>query len=205
MKVPKRSARCIARLRRWNWTASRSSCKKGEFGNELGELTAKAAFLESEIAEVFFVSTVNEGFEHGCADLLVGFVSAFASEFMTAESVIAGFESGNAEQAPFGIGYRLAKVFFVGVERLILAAEDFDEVFVSPHIVRWQEDGAAGETGFDGIVGRLELPFRRRRAGTVLRIRAVGVDLRFGGHKGYFRFDWNRRANRVYEILAVSN
>ena len=30
--------------------------QKGEFGNELGELTSKAAFLESEIAEIFLVA-----------------------------------------------------------------------------------------------------------------------------------------------------
>jgi hypothetical protein len=39
----------------------------------------------------------------------------------------------------------------------------------------------------------------------VLRIRAVGVDLRFGSHRNDFRLNWSRRANGVFEIFEVSD
>jgi hypothetical protein len=43
----------MSRLRRWNWTASRSSRTLSEFGSELGELRAQVAFLQGEMAELF--------------------------------------------------------------------------------------------------------------------------------------------------------
>jgi len=65
------------------------------------------------------------GFEHGSAELGVGFVSAVGGEFVTAESVEAGFEGRDAEETPFGIGDGLNEVLFDvvgGAEFLLMRA-----------------------------------------------------------------------------------
>ncbi len=86
-----------------------------EFGGGLLELAAEAAFLQGEVAQVLLISAEDLGFEHTGAELGVGFVSKFGGEFGAAEGVKAGFEGGNAEETPFGIGDCLDEVFFVVV------------------------------------------------------------------------------------------
>jgi hypothetical protein len=47
-------------------------------------------------------------------------------------------------------------------------------------VIEWQEDGASGESSFDGVQTDLGLGFRALRAGTVLGIRSVGSEAGFG-------------------------
>jgi hypothetical protein len=63
--------------------------------------------LEGEIAKVLFVSAANEDFE---SDRIA---AALRAEFGTAHGDETGFQSGDAEETPFGVGHSLHEVTFV--------------------------------------------------------------------------------------------
>jgi len=160
----------------------------GELRGVLFELAAEAVLLETEIAEITFVDAEDLRFDHSGASSGVRFGGEFAGEFVAADGIETRFESGDAEETPFGVGNGLDEVlFFVGFG-LELAVDLGDEFFVSSYVVGWQDDGAAGEPGFQSIVGRLQFSFRRGRAGRELRIRAVCFDLSWGCHRGISEF-----------------
>ncbi len=78
-------------------------------------LAAKTALLESEISEVAAVDDEDVADEKRFAVDGIGFIGDGVSEFTAAEGVEAGFERGDAEETPFGIGDELDEgVFLVG-------------------------------------------------------------------------------------------
>jgi len=76
----------------------------GELRGVFGELPIEAVFLQREIAEVFAVCAVDEGVERRSAVLGILFMGAFGGELVAAESIKTGFEGGDAQQTPVGIG-----------------------------------------------------------------------------------------------------
>jgi len=126
-------------------------------GFELGDvgfaLAAETGFLESEIAEIFTEGEEDLGFDHGGADGGVRFVGEFLGELAAADGVDAGFERRDAEQAPFGIGDELHQSLLGIRGRLMVEEETFDVVGVGFDVVGGQQDGAAGEPGFEGVRG----------------------------------------------------
>jgi hypothetical protein len=119
-----------------------------EFGDVSFALAAKAGFLESEIVEIFAEGEEDLGFNHGGADARVGFVGELFGELAAADGVDTGFERWNAEQAPFGIGDGLHERFLGVGGGLVVEEEALDVLGIGGNVVGWQQDGAAGETGF---------------------------------------------------------
>ena len=151
-----------------------------DFGGVLFELIAETALLQGEIAEIFLIGAEDVSFEHGGAELGVGFMGAVGGEFVTAERVETGFESGDAEEAPFGIGDSLREVLFDVVGGVEFLVDEGDEGLIGGDVVSGQDDGAAGETGFEGVVGGNEFPLLGFRTRGRLGVGSVGGELGFG-------------------------
>jgi len=54
-------------------------------------------------------------------------------------------------------------LFFVAFGRELFE-DSFDVRLIGRDVVRWQKDGAAGETGFQSVMGDFGLSFRRSGA-----------------------------------------
>jgi hypothetical protein len=119
---------------------------------------AETGFLEREVAEVFAVGEEDLRFDHGGADVGIGLVGKCFGELAAAEGVDAGFERGDAEQSPIGRGEGMDEGFFGVGSGLEVSEEAGDVALEGGAVVGWEEDGAAGETGFDGVVGEVALP-----------------------------------------------
>ncbi len=151
-----------------------------EFGGVLFELITETAFLQGEIAQILLIGAEDVGFEHGGAELGVWFMGAVGGEFVAAERVETGFESGDAEETPFGIGDSLREVLFDIVGGCEFSIDEGDEGLIGGDVVGGQDDGAAGETGFEGVVGGDEFPLFGFGTGRGLGIGSVGGELGFG-------------------------
>ncbi len=147
-----------------------------ELGLILLAMLAETAFLNAEIRELPLISDKNLRIdERG----LNGRVGAFEliGELDATEGVDAHFERGDAKQTPFGIGERLdERVFGVGAG-LLFGEEAPDVLFVRSSIITRQQNGAASESGFDGVEGRNRAAFRCFGTGRELRIRLIRKDL----------------------------
>ena len=130
----------------------RISLQFAQGGGIFFALAAQAAFLEAEIREIAARGAKDVRFDQGWADRLV-LVREHASAFETAEGVDAGFERGNAQQTPFGVGERLdERALGIGGGRP-LGLDAGDVGGVGGGVLGWQQDGAAGETGFQSVQG----------------------------------------------------
>ena len=125
-----------------------------EFGDIFFAVVAEAALLEGEVGEFLAVEIEDLGLEEGFVGGWIGFVGDLAGEFFAAESVEAGFERSDAEETPFGVADGLERAFFVVVGGGVFTDDAGDVLFVDGDVVSWEEDGAAGQTGFDGAEGR---------------------------------------------------
>jgi hypothetical protein len=80
--------------------------KLAQFGGVFFALATQTAFLDLEVAKLLFVG--EKGFEIDEAGANCGiFVGKLFGKFVAAASVDGHFESGDALQAPIGIGKRL--------------------------------------------------------------------------------------------------
>ena len=113
-------------------------------------LSAQAAFLNAEIAELPLIEDEHLRIDQGGADSRI-FVFELGGKLEPAKGVDAHFECGNAEEAPFGVGKRLYEILFAVVFGLVLLEEARDVGLVSGGIVTGQQNSAAGEPGFYGI------------------------------------------------------
>jgi hypothetical protein len=164
-------------------------------------LATEAALLESKIAEFPTVNHVDFSHDEGLAIGGVGFVGEFAGEFAMAERVESGFERSDAEQAPFGVGDGLDEDVFVVIGRREFGEVAIKVLPIDGGIVGRQEDGAAGEAGFDGVHGGFGFAFRRFRPGTELGIGAVGGDAGFGGLRD--AVDWLGESEAGRRLIGV--
>jgi hypothetical protein len=77
-----------------------------------------------------------------------------------------------------------------------VASEEAGDVrFVSGCIIAWEQDGATGETGLDGIERGFGLAFRTGGPSGELGVLLIGGDLLGGGHGG--SFFWTFRSRTV--------
>jgi hypothetical protein len=128
-------------------------------------LAAKAALLECEITEVAAVNDEDVADEKRFAIDRIGFIGDGVSEFTATEGVEAGFERGDAQETPFGIGNELDEGVFLiggGGETGEMAGDMFA---VGLGVVGGEKDGAASEAGFHSIEGRLGFALSCVRAG----------------------------------------
>ncbi|MFL6351107.1 MAG: hypothetical protein ACJ74Z_04545 [Bryobacteraceae bacterium] len=92
------------------------------------------------------------------------------------------FESGNASDAPGGVGERAHELGFARTDGLEFGEEVADVLLVAGGVFGGQQDGAAGETGFDSVEAGLGFAFGGLGAAGELGVGAVGGEL--GGGDG---------------------
>lgn len=127
-------------------------------------LPAKARFLDGEVIEVTTISEKNPGFDHGFADRFLLFVRKLGGELASSNRVDSGFERRNALEPPERIGEGLSETLFFVFNGGELFEDSFDVGLKGRDVFGWQEDGAAGETGFQSVMGDLGFSFRRSGA-----------------------------------------
>ena len=122
-----------------------------EFGHVGVAHVAEAAFLECEVVEFFAIGAEDFELDESLAGFGIAFVGIEVCEFLLAEDVDGGFEWGDAEDAPFGIENGLNKLLFLIGGGGVLVEEAVAVLFVEGSVFGGEEDGAAGESGFDGV------------------------------------------------------
>ena len=127
-------------------------------------LPAQARFLDGEVVQVTAVGEKNLRFDHGLADRFVLFIGELGGELAAADSVDSGLERGNAIEPPERIGEGLGEALFFVAFGSELLEDSFDLRLIGRDVVGWQQDGAAGETGFQSVVGDFGFSFRRSGA-----------------------------------------
>ncbi len=162
----------------------------GEFGGIGLQIAAEAALLQGEIAKVLFVGGANEDFE---SDRIA---TVLREEFGAAHGEESGFQSGNAEETPFGVGHSLHEVTFIGGGWGELLDDQGDEGLLGGDVVGGEENGAAREPGFDGVVGRGEFARCGFGAAGFFGVGTVGGELR-GGDGGRGRCGGSGGCRRV--------
>ncbi len=137
-----------------------------EFGEIFFAMAAQAGFLELQVAQLLFV--LEEGLEVGEAGVFGGCI------FCAAAGVDGGFERGDAEETPIGVGDRLHEDRFASGDGFEFFGEAFEVMAVEGGIVRGEEHGASGERSFDGVDGRACFAFGGTGTGGALRVGTVG-------------------------------
>ena len=146
------------------------------------ELAGEAGFLQVQVGERLLEGQENFGFDEGGAGV-GGFVGVGGGELLAAQGEEASFEGRDAEETPFDLGEGLEEEsFFVG-GGLPFFVEAVEMGLPGGEVVGGQENGAAGESGFQGVVGGAGFAFRSFRAGRELCVLAVG----FGFGHGNFQ------------------
>ncbi len=72
-------------------------------------------------------------------------------EFVAATGIDGGFETGDALQAPLRVGHGLDEFGFAQADRFVFLLVGGEVGAIGIGIVAGQQDGAAGESGFDGV------------------------------------------------------
>jgi len=125
-------------------------------------LPAKTRFLDGKVIQIVAIGEEDLGFDHGFADRFILFVGKFGCQLAPGNGVDSGFEGGDAIEPPERVRERVGEaLFFLAFGRELL--EDSFDVRLIGRNVRWQEDGAAGETGFQGVVGDFGFSLGRGR------------------------------------------
>jgi hypothetical protein len=113
-------------------------------------LAAQAAFLNAEIGELALARQIDLRLDQYLARAFV-VVGEQIGEFQSAEGKDAHFEGGDAGQAPMGVGEGLDQSQFLVADGLEAFAELGEMGLIERGIFGGQQDGAAGEPGFEGI------------------------------------------------------
>jgi hypothetical protein len=71
---------------------------------------------------------------------------------------------------------------FVVADGVVLVEEGINVLLVRGRMIAGQQDGAAGEPGFDGVQRGFGFALGRGGPGTELGVGAVGIDLCVGSH-----------------------
>ena len=153
-----------------------------EFGSILFALAAEAPELKLQVPQLLFVG--EEGVDFDEVRLQRGIFGAeLIGKLGAAQSVDAHFECEYAIETPGVVGEQLDESAFASAHGPEFFEEIGDVVFVGGGIVGGEQDGAAGECGFDGVEGGFGFAFRGLRAGRELGVSAVGGEL--GGGDGW--------------------
>ena len=144
---------------------------------------AEAVFLELEIAEAAFFGDIDFEFDEAAADggRVIGELFGEA-EFARGEE--GHFEAGDAVETPGGIGERLDEGGFLGSDRGEALEERFEVLLVEGEVVGGEEDGAAGESGGDGVAGGSSFAIGGGGTGGELGVGLVSGDALRGGSGG---------------------
>ncbi len=84
--------------------------------------------------------------------------------FVAAAGVDGAFESGDASETPLGVGEGLDELGFAGRGGLVFGGVGGQMLAVGVGVVGGEKDGAAGESGFNGVQGGDAFAFGSARA-----------------------------------------
>jgi len=171
-----------------------------DFGEVVDELVAQSAFLNAEVVQLTVVREERLGFDQRGTDGGILFGGELGGEFYAAEGVDAGFERGDAQQAPFGVGDGLYEGAFVVGGGLVRGDETIHVGLIGGEVIRRQQDGAASETGFEGVQGRIRFAFGRAQACGEFGVGAVCVELSGSGH---FLIGFGQDGNTARQAFGV--
>ena len=143
---------------------SRSASQALQLRFVLFVLPAQARFLDGEVVQVTAIREKDLRFDHSFADGFVLFIRKLGGELAAADRVDSGLERGNALEPPERIGEGLGEALFFVAFGSELFEDSFDVRLIGRDVVGWQEDGAAGEPGFQSVVGDFGFSFRRSGA-----------------------------------------
>ena len=139
-------------------------------------------FLNVQITQLPFV--LEKRFELNDAGAVIGMV-VFESLFELLLELDASvgihrhLETGDADQTPSGVCQRLDKLALAEALRTILVFVLLEMQAISGCIVRVEEHGAAGQTGFDSVQAGDAFAFRSFRTGGELGIGVIDVSRKF--------------------------
>ena len=128
-------------------------------------MAAQASFLQCEVGEIALIDQLDFCVDESGADGGVCLVGKEAGEFELTDGADAGFEAWDAKEAPFGIGDGLDEIFFFVGGGLVFLFVTRDVIGVGGDVVGGKEDGLAGETGSDGVMGGFGFAFGGGGAG----------------------------------------
>jgi hypothetical protein len=143
--------------------------------------------LKLQVTELLFVNEMSVQLDEAAADAGMLLVFEQAGELDATFGVDGHFERGNAAQAPGDIGEGLDQLalFEAGGLQFVFVGGDVALVFGG--VVTGEQDGGAGEPGFDGIQGRIALAFFGARASAEKGIRAIALGGAADGACGHGR------------------
>jgi hypothetical protein len=113
-------------------------------------LAAEASFLELQIAKLAFINNGGFGVDQRGGGIRIKFGELFG-KLDAAACEYGHFQGGDTVQTPAGIGETLDDFILAFVLRVMVAKETFDVLLICGGIVGRQQDGATGESGFDGV------------------------------------------------------
>ena len=120
-----------------------------EFGHFLFAAADEAGFLKVQIAKLLFVIETDLHFDHD--RLRVNLLGMAVGELLAANVDEGHFEAWDAVETPAGVDDRLDEGEFLGAGGFEFLLVSEEEGLVLVGVVGGEDDGAAGETGFDGV------------------------------------------------------
>ena len=160
-----------------------SGLEAEEFGHFALAAAGKAMFLQVEVAQLFFVAVADVDFMQGGMAGIVTF-GIFPANGRLTDGDDGLFDGGNAGETPAEIGDGLNEGFFFRADGLKLFFVAKDVIAVTRFIFAGEEDGDAGESGFDSVEADGFLPDDGTRTGGGLGVLTVGRET--GGGDGEF-------------------
>jgi hypothetical protein len=135
--------------------------ESAQFGGFFVAASGKARFLQVQVTDLLFVG--DEGVRVDQVRTGGGLVLfEQLSEFEAAFGEQSHFENRDAAETPIGIGDRLHEIGFLVADGRELFRIRREVALVFGGIVTGEQDGAAGERGFDGVQGRSGFAFAGR-------------------------------------------
>jgi len=152
-----------------------------EDGQVLFGLTPQPALLNAEIVDLALVGQKGLGLDQDLARAFLVFGEQLG-EFHPAEGKDGQLEGGNAGDAPVGVSEGLDESELFIAHRLVAVAELGEMGLIERGIFGGQQDGAAGEPGFEGVEGGFGLTIFGGRAMRQGAVDAAGSRLGRGRH-----------------------
>jgi len=123
-----------------------------EFFDFAFEMTLQARLLQSEIAERLRIFMLDGAFDGEIAVVRVNYFRAEAFfEFEAAVEEDGGFENGNAQELPLGVGDFLDGGFFEVGGGVVVAGDGGYDFLVGDGVFVFHDDGAAGEAVLQSV------------------------------------------------------
>ncbi len=174
--------------------------ESAEFGHFLFAAAGEPGFLELEVAEVLTVGAADFHFENGSEAGAVEFFVG-GGEFFLADGEEGVFEGWNSVETPAEVGDGLYEGGFFGADGFQQFFVREDVGLIGDGVVGREEDGDAGEAGFEGVE-RADCPTSGSFwAGGMLGVGAVSGNAR----GGWFGLRGGRGGRWIWRLRGFKN